>query len=95
MKNINEADRETVVYKLTMWQEELLLKLQSQVTLLSKLFIPFTKTLQFPSPVQGSIPKSQSFFPNFFAISFNAFTVTLRLPNKATYMNKRTYLSNS
>lgn len=71
----------------TTWQEELLLKLQSQVTELSKLFIPFTITFQFPSPLQGSFPKSQSFFPNFFAISFNTFTVTLKLPNKETYMN--------
>lgn len=64
---------------LTTWQEELWLKVQSHVTLLSKPFLP-SHTLQFPpSPLQGSTPKSQSFFPSFFPISFNTSTAPFNI----------------
>lgn len=58
---------------LTRWQEELLLKEQSQVTLFSNPFLS-SKILQFPSPLHGSLLKSQSFFPSFFPISLNTLT---------------------
>lgn len=64
---------------LTTWQEELWLKVQSHVTLLSKPFLP-SKTLQLPPPsLQGSTPKSQSFFPSFFPISFNTSTAPFNI----------------
>lgn len=64
-----------------MWQEELLLKEQSQVTELS---MPLTKIgrLQFPFLLQGSMLKSQSVFCNPLAISFNAPTATMNQKNK-------------
>ena len=58
---------------LTIWQEVLLLKVQAQ---LSELFKPLN-TFQLPSPLHGSFPKSQSFFPSFLPISFNTFTAHL------------------
>jgi len=58
---------------LTTWQEELWLNEQSQITELSKPFL-LSETFHFPFPLQGSTPKSQSFFPILFPISFNAFT---------------------
>ena len=64
---------------LTTWQEELWLKVQSHVTLLSMPFLP-SHTIQFPpSPLQGSTPKSQSFFPSFFPISFNTSTAPFNI----------------
>lgn len=71
-------------YMLTTWQEELWLKVQSHVTELSKPFLP-SKTLQFPSPLQGSIPKSQSFFPSFFPISLSTPTA----PNQTNKHKQR------
>lgn len=61
-------------YMLTTWQEELLLKVQLQITELSNPLVPYSP-IQFPSPPHGSFPKSQSFFPSFFPISLKAFTV--------------------
>lgn len=58
---------------LTTWQEELWLKEQSHITELSNPFL-LSDSFQFPFPLQGSTPKSQSFFPILFPISFNAFT---------------------
>lgn len=60
-------------YTVITWQEVLALKEQSQET---KLSMPLVKIgrLQFPSPLHGSLLKSQSFFPNLFPISLNAFT---------------------
>ena len=71
-KEEKEIERE-VQYMLTTWQEELSLKEQSQTTELSDPFIS-SEVFQCPFPLHGSTPKSQSFFPNFFPISFNAFT---------------------
>lgn len=62
-------------YMLTTWQEELWLKEQSHITKLSKPFLS-SETFHFPFPLQGSTPKSQSFFPSLLPISFNAFTAT-------------------
>lgn len=60
-------------YMVTTWQEVLELKEQSQITELS---MPLDKIgrLQFPSPLQGSLLKSQSDFPNPLLISCNALT---------------------
>lgn len=71
--NFTSNKEQTKTYMEVIWQVELLLKEQSQATELSN---PLTiiAVLQFPSPLQGSLLKSQSLFPNFFAISFNAFT---------------------
>lgn len=64
----------------TIRQVELWLKEQSQVTELSNPFLPLT-TRHFPSPLQGSTLKFQSFFPIFFSISFKAFTATVHASN--------------
>lgn len=67
-------------YMATIRQVELWLKEQSQVTELSNPFLPLT-TRHFPSPLQGSTLKFQSFFPIFFSISFKAFTATVHASN--------------
>jgi hypothetical protein len=67
---------------LTTWQEELWLKEQSQITELSKPFLlGDSEIFHFPFPLQGSTPKSQSFFPILFPISFNAFTTITKITN--------------
>lgn len=58
------------------WQVEFPLKEQSQVTELSMPFIMIGR-LQLPFPLQGSMLKSQSVFPNPLPISFNTLTAKM------------------
>lgn len=79
VKNSREKEEEDE-YMVTTWQEALWWKVQSQVTELSTPFFSFTE-LQFPSPLHGSFPKSQSLFPNLVPITFSAFTASKEKTN--------------
>lgn len=72
IRNKDEAKKRGEKYMLTTWQEEVEKEEQSQVTLLSNPS-PASNFIQFPFPLHGSTPKSQSFFPSLPSICFNAF----------------------